>query len=361
MRRTSFLAPVAAVAIVATSVWAMGAGCTWPDFVADHGTAIDTGVVETFTDVPAGDSKETGPGNVDAFPLPDGRICKGHDEDDDGVPDECDNCPNVSNASQGSGDIGSACAPGAAFATSAKRILFDPFKSFSFSIWKPSPQSSPYDAGFAGVSDKEGFFTEGADNDSFLGGTVSDTEATFDGSSAPPVLHFAQASTGAGPSAAIVTTLLSIQQEVSGNAGVLLRITGDPQRFYVCAVSTGGFFAAAHVLDTGCTGGPCAPVAFAFADGGSTNAPMPKAVPHAMGDMIGVRASVTPGGGATTSGVFECRVFDPSTPATLQSSDPTFAIKVDVPSSRWVPAGEVGLYAQRAKAQFFSIDVLAGP
>jgi hypothetical protein len=140
-----------------------------------------------------------------------------------------------------------------------------------------------------------------------------------------------------------------------------MRVTGDPEHFYICAISTDGSFAAAHVLDTGCTGGPCAPVAFVFpGDAGSTQAALPKTLPHALGDLIGVRASVTTGNG-TTSGTFECRVWDPNNPSTLQTIDSTFALKVDVTTTRWVPSGEVGLYAQRAHTQFFSLDVLAGP
>ena len=356
MRRSFLFAPLAVVAGV-VAVWAVGgAACTWPDYVAqdnfDGGNTTDS----TTGDVPVGDGPHDGVSINDvSYTFPDGRTCVGHDEDGDGIPDQCDNCPNVSNAAQGTGDIGAACAPSASFITSPTRILFDPFHTFG--AWKAFPAATGYDAGVSGVVDDAGFFSEDKDNDSFLGGTLTDTEPT----GTPAVLHFATGSTGAAGSSATVTTVLTIQQENAGNAGVLLRITGDPERFYVCAVSTDGSFAAAHVLDTGCNGGPCAPVAFVYPDAGSTQAALPKSVPHGLGDLIGIRASVTTGGGGTTSGTLECRVFDPTNPATLQSSDPSFAIKVDVTTSRWLPTGEVGLYAQRAKAQFFSVDVLAGP
>jgi hypothetical protein len=361
MRRSFLLAPISAAALVAGFVWVIGGsgvGCTWPDYVAqddfDGGNPVDG-----TTDGPAGDSPHDGITNNDvSYTFPDGRTCVGHDEDGDGIPDQCDNCPNVSNPTQGTGDIGAACAPSATFITSPTRILFDPFHTFG--AWKAFPSSATgFDAGVPGVVDDAGFFAEDKDNDSFLGGTLTDTEPGGN----PAVLHFAVGSTGAAGSSATITTVLTIQQEATGggSCGVILRVTGDPERFYVCAISSDGSFAAAHVLDTGCTGGPCAPVAFVYPDAGSTQAAMPKTVPHGLGDLIGIRASVTTGGGGTTSGTFECRVYDPTTPSTLQSSDPTFAIKVDVTTSRWLPTGEVGLYAQRTKAQFFSLDVLAGP
>jgi hypothetical protein len=357
MRRSFLLAPIAAIVVVGSVVWAAGAGCTWPDYVADND--LDGGATDTTTgDGPPADAPHDGITSNDvSYTFPDGRTCVGHDEDGDGIPDQCDNCPNVSNVVQGTGDIGSACAPSASFITSPTRLLFDPFHTFT--AWKAFPSTTGYDAGVAGVSDDTGFFGEDKDNDSFLGGTLTDTEPGGN----PPVFHFAVGTTGAGGSSATVTTILTIQQEATGggSSGVVLRVTGDPERFYVCAVSSGGSFAAAHVLDTGCTGGPCAPVAFVYPDSGSTQSAMPKTVPHGLGDAIGVRASVTTGGGGTTMGTFECRVFDPTNPSTLQSSDPSFAIKVDVTTSRWLPTGEVGLYAQRSKAQFFSVDVLAGP
>jgi len=362
MRRTSLLAPIAVVAVVSTSLWGLGAGCTWPDYAADQvddATAGDT----TIEDVVA----EAREGSIDdvSFTFPDGRVCQGHDEDGDGVPDSCDNCPNVANTAQAGGAIGTACAPSSAFASSATRILFDPLKTLG--AWHPFPvldSSGRPDSGIPGVSDTTGFFQEDKDGDSFLGGNIADTEPSVDGSTPPPVLHFAVGSTGAARSSTIVTTTVTIQQQGAGaNAGVMLRVTGEPQHFYVCAISVGGAggVAAAHVLD-GCNGGPCAPVAFAYPDAGSTQlTSFPKGVAHNIGDVVGIRASVTTGGGSTTAGTFECRVFDPSNPSTLLSTDPSFAIKVDIGTSQWIPSGEVGLYAQRAKAQFFSIDVLAGP
>src|SRR5262249_53274923 len=121
--------------------------------------------------------------------------------------------------------------------------------------------------------------------------------------------------------------------------------------------------------DTGCAGGACNPVAFGLPDAGSTpepaQLPIPASIPHTPGSKVGLRASITSGpsgaDGGSSSGTFECRVFDPPTPSTLQTSDATFALTIPVDSTRWISSGEVGLYAQRAVAQFDSIDILAGP
>mgnify|MGYP006137394643 CR=1 FL=1 len=63
------------------------------DLQADE---VASTAVEVSTDETAMDSGDT------SYTLPDGKECKGHDEDFDGVPDNCDNCPNVFNPGRAS-------------------------------------------------------------------------------------------------------------------------------------------------------------------------------------------------------------------------------------------------------------------
>lgn len=334
---TRRLAQAAPIAVVATTFafW-LSNGCAWEYEVA---ATVDEAGVETSTDetTPVEDSGD------DALPdgpytLPDGRICTGHDEDKDGVPDDCDNCPNVANPSQGSNMIGTACSVPSAFIPSPQRLLFDPFTSMS--AWKP------YGAGV-------GVFDLGLD-DTLVGGSLTDE------------LRFLQGTTGAGSSAVVATTTVTIVEENNGSAGLLLRINGDPmKKFYLCALSMANGFAVARAPDTGCNGGLCAPITFTMpTDAGAMAAqfPIPADIPHAPGDQIGLRASVTASmGDGGILGDFECRVFNPKQPDTLTSTDPKYAIKITAGGTRWFPSGEVGLYAQRSRAIFGSIDILRGP
>lgn len=312
---------------------ALAASCTWEYSASSvvEDAAVD--VVEDTATEAAGDS----------YTLPDGRVCTGHDEDGDGVPDDCDNCPNVANPDQAGGAIGTACAPSSAFITDASRLLFDPFRSFAWSTFG------------AGA----GAFGAGTDGDSVKGGSTGVD------------LPFAVAATGAGSSAVVVTTTVTITEETSDNpgpgAGILLRVNSDPsRRFFLCGVSTVSGFAVQRAPDGGCNGGVCAPVTFTVpdSDGGVTTAqlPIPADVPHAIGATIGLRASATTSlGDGGILGDIECRVFDPKRPETLQSTESKYAIKVTAGGSRWLASGEVGLYAQRAKAVFGSVDALRGP
>ena len=323
--------------------WTLGTGCTWPDYTIDT-TDLDA---NAFDSAPFDSTSFDAEAAVDTAPfvLPDGRTCTGHDEDGDGVPDECDNCPNVANTTQGLGNVGDACKPSAAFIPTPTRLYFDPFKKLS-SDYK---QFTDSDAGPAP-------FTLGSDGDSIVGGLATDPDVP------PPPFRFITGATGADVSAITVTTVMTMQASNRGNAGIILRVNGAPAKFLICALSVDDGFAAAHAPDSGCSGGPCGAVAFPLptADGGAIAAqvPIPADVPHAIGDAIGFRASITK---SDTAGDFECRVFNPKVPSTLTSSDAKYAVKVSVPSSRWLAAGEIGLYSQKAKTQFNSVDVLRGP
>lgn len=334
-RRLVLLLPVAAAALT-TSV-ALSGGCGWdyavvaentdgePDFGSDGGAEAEAGC--TASDA--------------TFTFPDGRVCTGHDEDGDGVPDECDNCPNVANPEQSGGTVGATCAPPMDIIAAPARLLFDPFTSLG--SWQPAGSGA-------------GVFQLGGDCDSLAGGDSTSED-----------LPFVTGMTGAGASAVVVTTTMTITAEGSsgGTAGVILRVNGDPKKFYLCAVSTRFGFALARTPDGGCTGGLCAPLTLQDKVGDASVAeqfPIPSDVPHKIGDVIGVRASVTASeGDAGASGKFECRVFDPKNPATLTSTDTKYVASSTRTGAQWYPSGEVGLYAQRARAVFGSIDVLRGP
>src|SRR5687767_9623331 len=122
-RRLAQVAPIAVVA--ATFAFWLSNGCAWEYQVA---SIVDEAGTETSTDeTPVVEDSGTEVIPDGPYTLPDGRVCTGHDEDKDGVPDDCDNCPNVFNPSQAGDMIGSACAVPPAFIPSPTRLLFDPF------------------------------------------------------------------------------------------------------------------------------------------------------------------------------------------------------------------------------------------
>lgn len=347
-RRCLQVAPIAVVA--ATFAFWLTNGCAWEYEVAS--TVEESGISETTSsETTEKDGDETsvmdGP-----YTLPDGRVCTGHDEDGDGVPDECDNCPNVANPSQSGGAIGDACAAGSAFITAPSRLLFDPFKSLM--NWKAFGSGG-------------GAFDLGTDGDSVIGGSTAPSECEVpDGGPTRCPLPYLLGSTGAGASAIVATTTLTITDESSGSAGLMFRAFGAPKKFYICAVSAANGFAIARSPDPGCDGGYCAPITFTMpgADGGSIAAqlPIPADVPRGIGTQIGLRASVTVSmGDGGILGDIECRIFDPKKPDTLLGSDPKYSIKITAGGTRWFSSGEVGVYAQRSRATFGSIDILRGP
>lgn len=336
-RRLALLAPLSALGLACVAAaFATASGCTW-DYTA-----------QTTTDDATTDGELDTPSFPDTYTLPDGRVCSGHDEDQDGVPDECDNCPNVFNPDQEVGSataVGARCAPAKAFIAAPSRLLFDPFTSLD--NWKLFGSGS-------------GVFSLGPEGDSLVGGSLGEE------------LPFVVGSVGAGASAAVATTTMTIVDEATtapfGSAGLLLRVSSDAaKKFYLCAVSYRNGFALARAPDGGCNGGLCAPLTFSMppGDGGTpvpAQLPIPADIPHKLGDTIGIRMSVTASmGDGGILGDIECRVFDPKRPETLTSTDSKYALKATAGGLRWFPAGEVGLYSQRARAVFGSIDVLRGP
>lgn len=340
-RSTVALGALASLLGLVSASWGLAFGCSFPDYVADGLPSGDTGgdvAIDTAPDAPV----DTGP-----FVLTDGRVCVGHDEDGDGVPDECDNCPNVANPGLAGKDIGDACNASSLGFTS--RLAFDPFTTFASGKWQYFGQST-------------GLFALGTDSDSVVGGNTTLLGAP-DGD-----LRFVSGPIGASPGSAgvAVTAVLTITEEAGGTAGVLARIDGATgKQFFLCGLNSVGFALARPDPSKPCSGGACGPQTILVGDAGaSTQGAIPADIPHGVGQKIGVRLIVSATTADAGTGDVECRVFDPSVAfaaSTLQSGDPKYSFKVTVQPSRWISSGEVGMYAQTAKARFHSIDILKGP
>lgn len=330
------------------AIWGLAFGCSFPDYTtgdvtADAGDAGD-GSVDTG-------KLDTGPVDTGPYILGDGRVCSGPDEDGDGVPDECDNCPNIPNQGLAGKDVGDACnSPILNLSGLTTRLAWDPFSTFTAgTTWN-----------YFGPVD--GAFTLGADKSSILGGSAVDTSLRF---ISGPI------GASAGSSGVAVTAVMSIQAEGGSlpNAGVIARVEGATgKQFFLCGVGAGVgyFYLLRTATGTTCDGGACNVNAFTY-DGGTANTsqlPFPADVPHGLNDKIGVRITVTAGGGdgGTTPGDVECRVFNPNAPSALLAGDPKYAMKLAVaPSSRWIASGDVGAYASGSKVQLHSMDILKGP
>jgi hypothetical protein len=336
------------------AIWGLAFGCSFPSYTtgdlnADGGDggdgSVDTGPIDT------------GPVDTGPYILGDGRVCSGPDEDGDGVPDECDNCPNIPNPGLAGKDVGDACnSPLLNLGGLTTRLAWDPFHTFSTTSWN-----------YFGPSD--GAFALGPDNNSIIGGSTTD-EPDGGGSSN---LRFISGPIGAsaGSSSVAVTAVISILAEGGSlpNAGVIARVDGaSGKQFFLCGVGAVGYFRLLRTSGTGgtCDGGPCAVNAFNY-DGGTGNTsqlPFPADVPHGLNDKIGIRITVTAGtgDGGVNPGDVECRVFNPNAPSTLLASDPKYAMKLTIaPSSRWIASGDVGAFASGSKLQIHSMDILKGP
>ncbi len=299
---------------------------------------------------------DTGPVDTGAYVLGDGRVCTGHDEDQDGVPDECDNCPNVANPGLAGKDVGNACAS-SILGASATRLAFEPFRAFT-------PGTT-----WSYLGPVDGAFALGGDGDSIVGGSTTDPSGTF------PIVRFLFGPSGASPGASgvAVTAVLSVQAEAGTlpHAGLLARVDGaGDKQFFSCGVGAGVgyFYLLRSSVGASCDGGGCGVNAFQL-DGGAGNTSemaFPSDVPHGIGDKIGVRITVTASGAGSDGGVapgdVQCQVFNPSAPSTLLATDLTHAMRLTAtPSSRWIASGDVGVYAAGAKVQIHSLDILKGP
>ncbi len=323
--------------------------------VSDAGDA--NGVGDTSEAEAGADAADTASPGSDA-PIADVHVCSGHDEDGDGVPDECDDCPNVPDPAQagpaglpGSGRVGAACAS-AMLGADAKRLAWDPFLAFATpSSWRT------FGAG-------AGAFALAPEGDSILGGSTGDLD-----------LRFVSGPVGASPGSAgvAVTAIVSVLAEGGSlpHTGLIARVGGATGgHFYMCGLGVGvGFF---YLLSTSpgtsCDGGTCSPVAFNYDPGAAhtSQQPFPSDVSPALGRPIGVRITVTTAGGGAdagaTTGDVACQLFDPAAPATLLAAEPAHLMRLTIPTtSRWFGEGEVGVYAQGTKVRVHSLDVLTKP
>jgi Thrombospondin type 3 repeat len=337
------------VACSAAFVLCVGAGCSFPDYVI---VAADGASSDALTET--ADAFEAA---IDTLPpsdvtiLKDGAACSGHDEDSDGIPDACDNCPNIANPGQEGGAVGDACLPPNDLLTAPTPAFFDAFTTWATPPWQPFVASG------GGLS----LTTEG---DAISGGVTTDAS-----------LRFFVAPSAVTSAAVTVTTVVHILESSAGTssvAGLIVRSgaakagTAPAQSFLMCGVDLVNGFVAAGTPDAGCAGALCAPIEL-FQPGGSIIAQrnMPSDLPHTIGAAIGLQLTITTGAavgdaGVPASGTLECRVFDPARPETATKADATYFVRARVPPSRWLSSGEVGLFTQRSRAQFDSVAVVRG-
>ncbi len=338
-------------------------GCSFPDYeVATDGApadARDGATVTTASDAGATDAVVDTLPNADAtYALADGGTCSGHDEDGDGVPDLCDNCPNVANAGQEGGAVGTACTPPSDLLTNPVPGFFSPFVSYGTPSWQPfASGSAPWALAPAG--------------DALLGGTTGDGDLRF------VLSPFARSS-----NAVSIITVLHLVDDVAAAgsaAGLLVRATApasdagttDARVFLFCGVNTNCCAVAGATPPEGCSGGSCAPSALANvtkeADGGLVAASLtiPPEIAHTHGAAIGLMMTISTGNAAGDAGVplagtVECRLFNPLHPETLTEADPTYFVRAHVARTQWSASGELGLFAQESRAQFDSLSVVRG-
>jgi hypothetical protein len=275
--------------------------------------------------------------------LPDGRACRGHDEDLDGIPDECDDCPGLPNPEQtlGAQKIGNACRALASgdlpYDRATSRLFFDPFTS--------------YDVRWSSLVGGVGVFGLDDTGDRMSGGTASDITQ--------PV-NYLLTTNASYDTTTVVTTVLDQGKglDTKQTSGIVLRAIGDPKRAFYCfrgMVSTHAlWFGVAVGTDTcGDIKSPAchaqlAPSELPGSDGNATTA------------AIGLRASITTGLGPTT-GTFECRIFDPTIPHSVHSADPRYVVSVPIEAADWIQMGAIGLAAQRMNTRFRWIEVFVDP
>jgi hypothetical protein len=323
---------VASIAIASANA----SGCDFPDYSVVSSDASDASI-DGATDAAVGLPDAT-------VTLADGAVCSGHDEDRDDYPDLCDDCPNVADPAQSSSAIGPACAPPDGFGAGISRAWFEPFTGTTVSArWPASP--TPADASS---------FHQTADGDGIEGGSATDT-----------LLRYAMGTRGSGAAALVLTTVVTILADNGGTAGLMARVSGtEPARQALfCAVGAVGGYAVVHTPTAGCGDSSCVLTAFASPTSGGMSgaalADFPGDVSRGVGVRIGLRLSITRTSSSTGGGTLRCQVFDPGQPETLLEVDAAHQIVVDVPASRWIDSGEVGVFATGVTARFDSIDALS--
>jgi hypothetical protein len=307
------------------------ASCHAPAVAVDPPDARDDGSAdgaETATDT-----------FVDARVCPtfrkDGDPCTGHDEDGDCIPDECDDCPGLANEDQivGARAVGKECLHlEAPFAEATERFTFEDFTSMP--TWQHVLQFPAED-----------FVVDG---DELVGGIA--------GSSATPYLRNTRSALGR----TIVVTTVFTMVETPGVVAVMLDVEAAPARLFACVVN-GATFEPVYVGDTPRCGGAGCPFLPFFDDTGArVIANIPAKLKFAPGTRLGLRASLSSGAGGVTREL-ECRVFDPSSPTTLQiSSGSSYSLRVKVPTVGWL-GSSFALLASGTSVRFEHVDVLASP
>jgi hypothetical protein len=271
--------------------------------------------------------------------------CKGHDEDGDGFPDECDNCPNVPNPRQLADsdlnplytNIGTFCYADDELSAANRRVLFEPFTSLT-ERWKVSGSGL-------------GLFQPIINPPRTTADAVSGGE--FQDTASPPVpvaiMRTTVGTTGTEP---IVMTMV-IERERGGDndtaQGIFVRGGGTPIRFLACYIS-GGALRIGVVDEKGCADTQCA-----FKD---LQPPVPMFEPPARAlDAYGLRIQVKTFASGST--LLTCRVFDPWEPVSLFSKGTPYASGVELTSTEATVGTEVGVFAYRIRMDVGSIDVLS--
>ncbi len=265
--------------------------------------------------------------------LPDGRVCRGHDEDGDGTPDECDDCPNVPLETNtfSQTQVGSACAAFAPFAEATTRTFFDPFLKDS--------------TNWARIGDLNAIKVRAELPDVFSGGGGF-ASLNFSVVGALQV--------GTRPVVTTTTLLDFGGMNGVGVAGLLARASLDARSFIGCAfMPQPRRFVIVRTPGAGCPRDKpdCELVTLASKE-------VPPELDIAPFERpAGLRMSVkdTPEGG-----LVECRIFLAGVAATLNDA-PKFALTLAIPQADWPPSGAIGVFTRSTKAYFGSLDVLTSP
>jgi hypothetical protein len=280
----------------------------------------DTGIVDAPVDAAPGCS------------FPD-HYDIGHDEDGDGVADDCDLCPLVPDHEQ----IARRGSPGYtatspwcrsnASLEAPNRLFFEPFTSqfLDSSRWVslsandgPYPTDPPHDERAIGVHDFK------------------------------PRLLVTQLGTAAG-SAIVATGILTAISgaEADQITGIVVRYQEDSRRFYGCFMSGANVFLA--WVPDGCTATACNLV--------KVSAELPRPA-YSVGSKgrLGMRVSISAG---VADGTLECRLYDPSDPANaLTAFAAVAALTAKFERFNWLAAGELGFFSTRVTARWSGLDVL---